>query len=330
MNPSPPSSNTTNAYPTGNFFERTIPSPLATPFPKNIMNSQNNSNDFFFSPPQQPLHGNASGQFSKSNFIPPSFDFQSLQPQFSNVSQNNLNTIEKDQVIEKLMAENAKLKSDLAQISLSNQQFTQALFGSDPNSNIGTIITVENATLVAWNQNVRQMLGYDESDLFRTVKTWRDLIHASDLGNVLNTLLSAVAHRRESFYVSYKAKCKDGSLVPVKTNNFLGYDQKTGKPLYTICFVTLDSDNSNAIFAGRPFSLQQQLQQQQLFLQRVQQTGGTGPVNMGKMPSPQSQSPFNRSPPNMQENNQPSYFSQNPTTANPSNTMFNPVQRNVQ
>lgn len=62
-----------------------------------------------------------------------------------------------------------------------------------------------------YSKRWKEMLGYNENDTFPTKQEWVDRIHPNDKDVVLDTLQSYVEGRIQSYVVTFRMRCKDGS-----------------------------------------------------------------------------------------------------------------------
>lgn len=77
----------------------------------------------------------------------------------------------------------------------------------------------------------KSMLGYEESELENTIKTWASLVNIDDKDMVLEKVHEYLAGRADSFEVEMRMQHKDGHEVFVLSRGFLVNRESDGKPI---------------------------------------------------------------------------------------------------
>src|SRR5215469_11554559 len=84
------------------------------------------------------------------------------------------------------------------------------------NSAIGIMMADLNERLFAANRVFRNMLGYTESELYQL--TFLDITFEEDRRTNLRLLRGLVECKRQHFQIEKRYRCKDGSLLWVRSN----------------------------------------------------------------------------------------------------------------
>ena len=87
---------------------------------------------------------------------------------------------------------------------------------------------------VVYSQRWKQMLGYGDSDIDNSAKTWRTLIHPDDEGQVQASLRAYAASTSASYEAQFRMRCKDGSWRWIRARGMAVTRNAAGHPLRTI------------------------------------------------------------------------------------------------
>jgi PAS domain S-box-containing protein len=109
--------------------------------------------------------------------------------------------------------------SSKTQTSLKNearQQSDERWQAAFENSTIGIMMADVNGHLFAANRVFRNMLGYSELELYQL--TFLDVTYDEDRHNNLKLVRELVDGKRQHFQIEKRYRCKDGSLLRVRSN----------------------------------------------------------------------------------------------------------------
>ena len=109
--------------------------------------------------------------------------------------------------------------SSKTQTSLKNevrQQSDERWQAAFENSTIGIMMADVNGRLFAANRVFRNMLGYSELELYQL--TFLDVTYDEDRHNNLKLVRELVDGKRQHFQIEKRYRCKDGSLLWVRSN----------------------------------------------------------------------------------------------------------------
>jgi PAS domain S-box-containing protein len=117
-------------------------------------------------------------------------------------------------------------KTELRVMNQARQQSDERWRTAFENSAIGIMMADLNGRLFAANRVFRKMLGYTESELYQL--TFLDITFEEDRGTNLRLLRGLVEGSRQHFQIEKRYRCKDGTLLWVRSNASLvpGIDGK--------------------------------------------------------------------------------------------------------